>query len=234
MTLGDYKSLPVTQPDLTVREEEIDNVLTREQRRHAVVVHTDDGKHILKDLEMQPLDDEFARDFSDCDTMDEWRGVIREQLEARREASANERICRELLAQIIANSDVPVDPDALQEISSILYEEFLDGLEASAVSLETWCSRSRMTEEDLYRSKEEEARFALQSEAVLREIAEREHLSVSPVELADELTAIAEEDDEDPAEFIDMLDDEDLAAISDDILLEKAMNFVLNHAVYVS
>ncbi len=140
----------------------------------------------------------------------------------------------ELLAQIIANSNVPVDPDALQEISSILYEEFLDELEASAVSLETWCRRSKMTEEDLYRSKEEETRFALQSEMVLREIAEREHLTVSPVELADELTAIAEEDGEDPAEFIDMLDDEDLAAISDDILLEKAMDFVLDHAVYVS
>lgn len=234
MTLGDYKSLPVTQPDLTVREEEIDNVLKREQRRHAVVVHTDDGKQILKDLEMQPLDDEFARDFSDCDTLDEWRGVIREQLEERRRVSANERVCRELLTQIIANSDVPVDQEALREISAILYEEFLDDLEASAISLETWCSRSRMTEEDLYRSKEEEALFALQSEMVLREIAGREHLSVSPVELADELTAIAEEDGEDPAEFAGMLDDEDLAALSDDLLLEKAMDFVLDHAVYVS
>ncbi len=231
MKLGNYTGLHVRRPDAAVREEDIDRVLQREQRRNAVIVHTDDGQEIRKTRELQPIDDDFALDFSDCDTLNEWRGVIREMLTERRRISAEEKMQRELLAMIIADSRIPVDRSLVQDVASALCEDLLDSLETHGVSLETYLARTGMTEKSLRKSQEEDALLAIRSEMVLREVADREHLSVSPRELADELTAMAEEEGEDPAVYAEWFDDEEMESVSDELLLEKAMDFIIQHAV---
>ncbi len=232
MRLGKYKGLHVRQPDLTVQEEEIDNVLKRMQRRNAVIVHIDNGENIRRILENQPIDDDFARDFSDCDTLDELRGVIREELEERRYISSEEKVQRELLAAVIADSDISVDSDTIQDVADTLYDELLDDLYANGITPESYLKRRNMTEVQLLKEQEDEAELALQSEAVLRAIADREKIAVLPDELADELRLMAEEDGEDPASYIDSFDDEELAEIQDEMLLEKAMDFIIEHAVF--
>ncbi len=232
MRLGKYIGLQVHQPDLTVREEEIDNVLLREQRRNAVIVHIDEGENIRKILESQPIDDDFALDFSDFDSLEEWRGFIREILEERRRISAEEKVERELLDQIIADSDIPVDEEDVRELAEALYLDILDDLSESGVSLETYLKRRRMTAEALQEEQKEEALLALQSEAVLRTVAEREGITVLPNEVADEVRAMAEEDGEDPAEYADSFEDEELMLIQDDLLLGKAMDFLMEKAVW--
>ncbi len=232
MRLGKYKGLHVRQPDLTVQEEEIDNVLKRMQRRNAVIVHIDNGENIRRILENQPIDDDFARDFSDCDTLDELRNVIREELEERRYISSEEKIQRELLAAVIADSDISVDSDTIQDVADTLYDELLDDLYANGITPESYLKRRNMTEVQLLKEQEDEAELALKSEAVLRAIADREKIAVLPDELADELRLMAEEDGEDPASYIDSFDDKELAEIQDEMLLEKAMDFIIEHAVF--
>ncbi len=232
MKLGNYKGLRVRLPDLTVREEEIDKVLKRVQRRNAVIVHIDEGPDIRKETELQPIDDDFARDFSEYDTLAQWREDIREQLEEQHQISAEEKTCRKLLSLIIADSDISVNRKVVDDVTDVLYEEFLDSLEEHGISLANYIKRTGMTEEKIRKSRQKEAVFAVQSETVLRAIAKREHLEVVPEELAGELTLLAEEEEEDPAVFAAGIDDEDLAALSDQLLMDKAMDYVYDHAVF--
>ncbi len=232
MRLGNYTGLHVQKPDLTIREEDIDNILARMQRRNAVIIHIDDGDNIRKILESQPIDDDFARDFSEFDTLSELREGIREDLAERRLISADERIQRELLAQIISDSDIPVDKEAVQEISDALYDNLLDDLDESGISMKDYLKRRNMTEKQFEKEKDEEAVLALKSETVLRAIAEREGLSVLPNEVADEIRAMAEEDGVDPAVYAEEFDDEFLADVEDELLMGKAMDFVVDHAIF--
>ncbi len=231
MKLGNYKGLHVRQASLDVRESEIDNVFARVQRMNAVIVHVDDGDNIRKILESQPIDDDFALDFSEYDTIGEWREAVRAELEQQRSISAEEKMQRELLSMIIADSDIPVESDLAEEIRQILYDELLMDLEENGISLEMYLNRTGTTEDQVWESKMDEALFAIRSESVLRAIAEREGLTVLPNEVADEIVAMAAEEDEDPAELADELDDEDLDAVWDELLMGKAMGFVMDHAV---
>ncbi|MCC8080434.1 MAG: trigger factor [Lachnospiraceae bacterium] len=181
--------------------------------------------------EYQEIDDDFARDFSEHDTLADWRTEIRAELEARRMISANEKLARDLMDLVIADSVIPIDPVLKQEIADDLYEDFLLDLEADGMTLETWLRRSGRTEDDLRASQTEEAKRLIQSESVLHAIAEREHLQVSDEELAEEIAALAEEEGESPDLFIQSLGDDELESIIDQLLLDMALSFILEHAI---
>jgi len=134
--------------------------------------------------EYQAIDDDFARDFSEFDTLADWRTDIHAELEERRMISANEKMARDLMDQIIRNSVIPIDQELKQEISDDLYEDFILDLEEEGMSLEIWLKRSGQSEKELHATKEQEAVRLIQSESVLHAIADREHLRVSDEELA--------------------------------------------------
>ncbi|MCD8365063.1 MAG: trigger factor [Clostridiales bacterium] len=183
--------------------------------------------------EYQALDDDFARDFSEFDTLKEWRSAIREELAERRQISANEKINRELLDQIIADSRIPIDRSLKNDVFESLYEDFLDELEENGMSLETYCRRSRQTPKQIRSRKMEEAVRVIQSESVLHAIIDKEHLMISAEEIYEEMTALAEEEGVDYDTFTQMLDAEGMDTILDQLGLEKAMQFVVEHAVFI-
>lgn len=182
--------------------------------------------------EYQALDDDFARDFSDFDTLEEWRSEIREELKERRQISANEKLSRELLDQIIADSRIPIDRRLKNDVFESLYEDFLFELEENGMSLENYCKRSRQTPKQIRSQKMEEAVRVIQSESVLHAIIEQEHIPVSAEEIHEEIAALAEEEGEDYDTFTQMLGEEEMDSIADQLGLEKALQFVMEHAIY--
>ena len=311
MKLGTYKGLHGRKPDLTVQEQEIDQVLKNKQKEHSVVYNIDcrpaqmgdqailnfdtecDGKPIprgssrnyplllgshtfvkgfeeaivghaigdrfdvhitfpsdyripdlaqkdviyhiqLKALripEYQTLDDDFARDFSEFQTLAEWRNAIRGDLEKRREVSAYDKLSRELLDQIIASSQISMDPELREELAQELFEDFLYDLEDTGMTFEKYCRRTGKTKKQIRKEKEKEAGDMIRQQFVLHAIANKEHLQISEDELALEIAALAEEEGEDVNEFRQMLGDEEIEGILDQLIMDKAMAFVLDHTV---
>lgn len=199
-------------------------------QNRSVVFHTTLKKIRLMDY--QPIDDEFAKDFSEYTTLDEWENEIFSRLQARRKTSVQEKLTREVMAKIIADSDIPIDDDMKEEITQIYYDEFLDELEMNQIPLELYCKRSGHTEDEIYADKEQEAIEAIQAQSVLHAVAAAEKISITPEELAKELRAIAIEEDEDPEEFVETLEEEDVENIADQLTMDKTMAFILDSVIY--
>ena len=199
-------------------------------QNRSVVFHVTLKK--LRLMDYQPLDDDFAKDFSEYDTLDAWKDAILENLTERRETSVQEKFSREVMAKIIANSDIPIDDELKEEMAQIFYDEFLDELEMNQIPLELYCKRSGHTEEEIYADKEQEAVEAIQAQSVLHAVAAAENIIITPEELAEELQTIALEDEEDPEEFIESLDEEDMENIADQLTMDKTMAFILDHVIF--
>ena len=199
-------------------------------QNRSVVFHTTLKKIRLMDY--QPIDDEFAKDFSEYTTLDEWENEIFSRLQARRKTSVQEKLTREVMAKIIADSDIPIDDDMKEEITQIYYDEFLDELEMNQIPLELYCKRSGHTEDEIYADKEQEAIEAIQAQSVLHAVAAAEHIRITPEELAEELQAIALEEQEDPEEFVDSLEEEDVESIADQLTMDKTMAFILDSVIF--
>lgn len=199
-------------------------------QNRSVVFHTTLKKIRLMDY--QPIDDEFAKDFSEYTTLNEWENEIFSHLQARRKTSVQEKLTREVMAKIIADSDIPIDDDMKEEITQIYYDDFLDELEMNQIPLELYCKRSGHTEDEIYADKEQEAIKTIQAQSVLHAVAAAEKISITQEELAEELRAIAIEEDEDPEEFVETLEEEDVENIADQLTMDKTMAFILDSVVY--
>lgn len=199
-------------------------------QNRSVVFHTTLKKIRLMDY--QPIDDEFAKDFSEYTTLNEWENEIFSHLQARRKTSVQEKLTREVMAKIIADSDIPIDDDMKEEITQIYYDDFLDELEMNQIPLELYCKRSGHTEDEIYADKEQEAIKTIQAQSVLHAVAAAEKISITPEELAKELRAIAIEEDEDPEEFVETLEEEDVENIADQLTMDKTMAFILDSVIY--
>lgn len=217
---GDRFDICVTFPD---------NYRIRHLGGKPVIFHT-----TLKQLQLpeyQPLDDDFAKDFSEYDTLSDWKDAIREELTIRRETSAYEKLSRELLTAIIADCEIPIDEEIKEEIADELYEDFLCTLEENRMTLETYCQRSGYTEKEIRAQKRKEAIRSIQEQNVLHAIASKENIEVSDEELTEELCMIAAEEEEDLEEFCSSLGEEELEGIEDQLRMNKAIKFVMKHAV---
>ena len=199
-------------------------------QNRSVVFHTTLKKIRLMDY--QPIDDEFAKDFSEYTTLNEWENEIFSHLQARRKTSVQEKLTREVMTKIIADSDIPIDDDMKEEITQIYYDDFLDELEMNQIPLELYCKRSGHTEGEIYADKEQEAIKTIQAQSVLHAVAAAEKISITQEELAEELRAIAIEEDEDPEEFVETLEEEDVENIADQLTMDKTMAFILDSVIY--
>lgn len=199
-------------------------------QNRSVVFHTTLKKIRLMDY--QPIDDEFAKDFSEYTTLNEWENEIFSHLQARRKTSVQEKMTREVMAKIIADSDIPIDDDIKEEITQIYYDDFLDELEMNQIPLELYCKRSGHTEDEIYADKEQEAIKTIQAQSVLHAVAAAEKISITQEELNTELQNIAQEEEEEPEEFMATLEEEDVESIADQLTMDKTMAFILDSVIF--
>lgn len=142
----------------------------------------------IKEKKRPDLTDEFAKDVSDAQTLDELRKKMRENLEAARDQRQREQTREKLLAQIVKSHEFPV-PEALVEhqmdsrLERTVRSLAAQGVDPRAVNVDWVALRSRQKD----RSIED-----VKAELLLDRIATAEKVDVSDEEVEKEIAAIAQ------------------------------------------
>jgi trigger factor len=142
----------------------------------------------IKEKKRPELTDEFAKDVSDAQTLEELRKKMRDNLEAARTHRQNEQTREKLLAQIVKSHEFPV-PEALVEhqmdsrLERTVRSLASQGVDPRAVNVDWVALRSRQKD----RSIED-----VKAELLLDRIATAENIEVSDEEVDKEIAAIAE------------------------------------------
>lgn len=181
--------------------------------------------------ELPALDDDFALDFSEFETMEDLKASLKETLTEKKEEKENARIQDELLGKIIETSEFSLNDDIVAEIEDELLEEFEDDIHAHGMSMDQFFQRTGQTTETLQQKYHKKAYRQVAETTVLHAIAQKEHLTFSDEELEDAVYDMAEYYETDPLEFLQELDPQELNGLKLELLCQKAMEFVLEHAV---
>jgi trigger factor len=174
---GDHKNFDVTYPS-----DYPDAKLQGKTYTYAVEVLG------IKEKKRPELTDEFAKDVSDAQTLEELRKKMRDNLEAARAHRQNEQTREKLLAQIVKSHEFPV-PEALVEhqmdsrLERTVRSLASQGVDPRAVNVDWVALRSRQKD----RSIED-----VKAELLLDRIATAENIDVADEEVDKEIAAIAE------------------------------------------
>jgi trigger factor len=142
----------------------------------------------IKEKKRPELTDEFAKDVSEAQTIEELRKKVRESLEGARAQRQKEQTRDRLLAQIVKTHEFPV-PEALVEnqmdsrLERTVRSLASQGVDPRAVNVDWVALRARQKDHSIEDVK---------AELLLDRIATAEHIDVSDEELEKEIAAIAE------------------------------------------
>ena len=221
MKLGEEKDLDLTFPE----EYHADDLAG------AAVVFTV-KVNAIKRKQLAPLDDEFAKDVSEFDTLDEYKASLREEMEKQREESALNHYKANIAIKVTEDSDV-VAPESMveKEVENYL-NEMTYNLRAQGIEMEQYYQLTGSSEEDVKKEFSGRAEASVKQQLVLGAIADREEIDVTEEEMDAEYEKLSKyyQMEKDQLKQIFMVQGQ-TESIRNSIKFEKVMDKLFENAV---
>src|SRR5579875_268452 len=223
ITAGEERTITVTFPEQYAEE------LAGREATFDVTAHEVKAKNLPE------LDDDFASEASEFDTLAELREDVAAKLR-QAEESAIEREFEEAVLQAAADNATVEVPDALVHARAHeMVEQSFTALARQGISREMYLQIAGKSEHELAEEAEPEAAQALRREAVLAAIVEAEHVEPTDEDLIQALRPAAERDGSDPAEAVESLRKSGrLDQLRDDVAARQALERVVASATAIS
>lgn len=185
----------------------------------------------IKVKELPELDDEFAQDVSDFDTMEEYRADVRKKIEERKAASAKAKKEDAVIEKIIEGAKMEI-PDAMVKTQAEQgVDEFAQRLEMQGMSIEQYLQYMGGSVDAMVEQYKPQALKRIQSRLVLEAIVAAENLEVSDEKLEAEYSRMAEQYKMEVEKIKEIFGDADKANIREDLAIQKAVELVTEAAV---
>ena len=181
----------------------------------------------VKEKEMPELDDEFAKDVSEFDTLDELKADLRKQEEESREASAKQAFETKLLEQVAENMECDIPEAMVENQARRVVNDYKMQVQSQGISFAQYLQMTGMKEADLLDSAKEPALRQLRGSLALEAIMKAENIEVSEEEIDAEFKKMADQyglELEDIKKYLNAGD------LEDQIKREKALNVIVESA----
>ena len=149
--------------------------------------------HEVKEPQAPVVDDEFAKDVSEFDTLEEFRKDLAEKLRDRREHAAEHAFEDAVTDALIGVLEVEL-PEAMVDFrADQVLQEYADRFERQGLPFQQYLQMTGQTLDAMKEQAKAAAEHQIKSEMALDAVAEAEKLEISEEELADEYKSLAEQ-----------------------------------------
>lgn len=184
----------------------------------------------IKAVELPELDDEFASEASEFDTMEEYREDIRKTLLAKKESEAKREKETKVIDKIVEGATVDI-PDAMVEMmQEQMVDEFAQRLSYQGLQLEQYLQFTGMDMNAFKEQCKPEALKRIQARLVLEAVAEAEAVEVTEEEMNKELEKLASMYQMDLEKLKEVVGEKEAASMKKDIAVQKAADLVVEAA----
>lgn len=187
----------------------------------------------IKVKEMPELDDEFAKDVSEFETLAELEKDMAEKLEKFEKENAENQMKNAVLDKLIEATEIEI-PDAMVEsqIDNMIYD-FDYQLRYQGLSLENYLKFTNTKKEDLRTQMRDDALNRVKGSLIMEAIAKTENLVASDEEFEKEVSQMAENYKMEVEKLKKSLREEDKEYIKETIGAKKTMDFLLENSKLV-
>lgn len=181
--------------------------------------------------ELPEVDDEFAQEVSEFDTLDAYKEDIKAKLLKDKEEDARRVKEDVVIEKIIEGAQMEI-PDAMVEFQSEqMMEDFAQRMQAQGLSLQQYFQFSGMTAEKYKEQMKPRALKNIQSRLVLEAVAKAENIEATEEDLDAEMTKMAEMYKMEVEKVKELISDYQRDEMKKDIAIQKAVDLVTEAAV---
>ena len=184
--------------------------------------------HEIKRKELPAIDDEFVKDVSEFDTIEELKNSIKEKLEEENSNKAKYETEETAIKTVCEATDIDIPSGMVDTEIDNMLKDIETRLSYQGLDMKQYLQMIGKTEEDMRKEYEEQAKKSVKSRLVLEQIVKQEKLEASEEEINEKIKEMAENYGR-KAE--DLKDNEHLINyIKENISVEKAVKFVVENA----
>ncbi len=184
----------------------------------------------IKEKQLPELDDEFAAEVSEFDTLDEYKADVRKNLEDKKAADAKNAKEDAVIAAIIEDSKMEI-PDAMLETQQRqMVEEFAQRIQSQGLSFDQYMQFTGATVEALIEQVKPQAEQRIKSRLVLEAIAAAEKIAPTDADFDEECKKMGEAYGMDADKVKESLGEAGKKSVMEDLAVAKAVELVVSEA----
>ena len=183
----------------------------------------------VKAKELPELDDEFAQDVSEFDTLAEYKEDLKKQLVEKKEVEAKKTKEDEAIKKIIDKSKMDIPEAMIETQCESMVEEFAQRIAQSGLSMEQYLQFSGMTVDQLKEQVRPEATTRIQSSLVLEQIAKEENIEISDEEVDAEVEKMAAAYGMEADKLKEYMGEAEKKSMKSDLAITKAVELIMEN-----
>lgn len=149
--------------------------------------------HEVKEKETPVLDDEFAKDVSEFETLEALRADLGKKLQERRETQAENAFRDAIMEQVVSNMEVEIPEDMVDYQADKLVDDYARRITSQGIPYETYLSMMGLTPDMMKAQAKESALRQVQVDLALRAVAAAENIEITDEEKEAEIKKLSEE-----------------------------------------
>ncbi|MDQ0110879.1 trigger factor [Paenibacillus harenae] len=220
MQIGDYKDVNVTFPESYHAEN-----LAGKAAVFAVKLHE------IKRKSLPALDDEFAKDVSEFDTLDEYKADLSSKLKERKEKEAEQAREVAVVDKATAAAEVEIPEAMIVTETDYMIKDFENRLQMQGMNMDLYFQFSGQNESALREQMRSDAEKRVRNNLVLDAIAKAEGFTATEEDLTAELETLSKSYNRPAEELRDIFTrNGNIANLQEDVLLRKTIKFLLDNS----
>ena len=186
--------------------------------------------HKIQEKELPELDDEFAQDVSEFETLDEYKKSIMDRLTERKQRSAKTAQENEAVDKVIAASEMDIPEAMIDSQVTSMYQDYARQLQSQGIPIDTYLQYMGTTEEKVKSDMRPQALKQIQTRLVLEEVAKAESLEPNDLRLEEEIDKIAKQYQMETEKLKQSIGDFEREQMKKDIAVQEAITLILDTA----
>ncbi|MBE3551541.1 MAG: trigger factor [Kyrpidia tusciae] len=216
MTQGEDREIRVTFPD----DYHVEGLRGKEA---LFKVHL----HDIKRKRLPELDDEFAKDISEFETLEELRADLKNKLEQRAEQDHRTYLENQVVDKVVEEAVVEVPGVMIEHELEHLYHDFADRLQRQGIPTEMYFEVTGSSEEKVKEQMRPDAEKRVRTSLVLEAVQKQEGIEPTEEEVEAELEKAAQSMRMDAARLKELLTPSQLDSLRQDLAIRKTVEFLV-------
>lgn len=238
LTIGSGSFIPGFEEQLVgaEAEKEVEVKVTFPEDYHAEELKGKDAVfkctvHEIKMKELPEIDDEFAAEVSEFDTLDEYKADLKAKIKEQKEAEGKRKQEDQAVEKAVENASFEIPEAMITTNISQMTDDFARRMRSQGLTMEQYFQFTGMTAEKMEEEMRPQAIKRIETRIVLEAIAKAENIEISDEKMDEEISKMAESYKMEADKLKEFMGDAEKKQMKEDMAVQEAVTFLVEHAV---
>ena len=185
----------------------------------------------IKVKELPELDDEFASEVSEYDTLEEYKANVRKGLEEKKAKQAKDEKEDAAIAAVVEKAEMEIPEPMLATEQRQMLDQFAQRISMQGLQMEQYMQMTGSTKEGMLEQLKPQAERKIKSRLCMEAVAKAESIIATEEEYEEEMKVMADAYQIEVDKVKEMMGEKEKKSIMADIAVRKAVEFVAQNAV---